>query len=1211
MTVINTNVKSLVAQSALSANSKNLATAMERLSTGKRINSAADDAAGLAISSRMTSQVRGLNMAIRNANDGISLLQTAEGAMEETTNMLQRMRELSLQASNATYSASDRASLQAEVDQLKSEIDRIASTTQFNGQNILDGSYSNKMLQISDRPGSGLDVSLNAITSAVLGERSDGPATAASYAKLDVQGMSTTSADYYGKSFSVNVNGTSTTVALPSSAANIAVNATLSSGVVGSDVGPATSMVLGNGSFSVSTLDMTTAAKRVFSLRVNDSSVVNVDISSALATELGVTIAELNSGASSTADEVTKEQFITAVQNAITGAGFVGDNAVTVSVDEDGQLMMRAAGDGFVSIGDGLLADGATAGTFVDNFIDTAGLTEPSNSANLSTYAKQAFKLTVNGGTATMVQFDDLLSDSSYVKNVTAVTSRELVNVIQTRLDEIFTGDDAVTVGVDPQGYMTLSVAGGARTVVVGAGTMSDGSTTSTGGANIFGTLSVDNNDATINFAAIGIDNVVDAFDDADLVVGVRVNGSALTNIDMTEYIRSAAADVSAVSQDEMVAAMQAAFDDHFTGEDAVTVTGYSDGTIGVTVAGGAQYVKLSEYAPLDGSADGDFLLTVAGSSTAYVSNGQLRPDDSSYAYKFGTQTFSDTRGNLQLFKDPFSLDQKNAVTTTVDLFSDKVRAAAKAVLTGFVLNDTLAININNSASVFTYTVTSADAADATMETLAKNVAAAINADSTAGAAVLASASYTSSSTSTLTLTVRDDSTNALSVTGSAAAATIALVKTGTGTVTQTAVTDRAASAAITIDGDGDAITVELDGSGNTATLSITQGTYANLEAVATEMNRLIAESDAFKGENAIRVVVKEGYDDFQTTAPTDLHRFLAIESDFGKVIEIGGDSAYLFGTETNTVIDSSKILSSVTGSTYEVTTHGLTSGGVDTTQGSGVIDVQIQSGTSTIQRSVTLGTQSANQTFAAFAADLSASINSAFSADGFSVTTSYANGAMTLMLNQSGENAISLSGDIIADAFGSSSISAQGVVAGSALSSMDDVVAAINEDLTVANAGAVAAFDSASGTLSFEVVAGTPGTSSSISLSGTDLTVLQFSSTSATGSAGNATAAKVSELDISTYQGALDAIESIDNALTYVNSERAKLGAIQNRLDHTVSNLTNIATNTEASRSRIMDADYGAESANLARSQIIQQAATAMLAQANQSAQSVLSLLQ
>jgi len=126
MTVINTNIKSLVSQTALNANSKSVAAAMEQLSTGKRINSAADDAAGLAISSRMTAQVKGLDQAVRNANDGISLLQTAEGALIEVTNMLQRMRELAVQAGNDTYTSSDRTSLNLEYSQLMQEINRIS-----------------------------------------------------------------------------------------------------------------------------------------------------------------------------------------------------------------------------------------------------------------------------------------------------------------------------------------------------------------------------------------------------------------------------------------------------------------------------------------------------------------------------------------------------------------------------------------------------------------------------------------------------------------------------------------------------------------------------------------------------------------------------------------------------------------------------------------------------------------------------------------------------------------------------------------------------------------------------------------------------------------------------------------------------------------------------------------------------------------------------
>jgi flagellin len=139
MSVINTNVKSLVAQNAMSVNNRSLDKAMQQLSTGKRINTAADDAAGLAIGNKMTAQIRGLNQAVRNANDGISMLQTAEGATQEITNMLQRMRELAVQAANDTYTASDRSSLNAEVESLSAEITRIADNTEWNGMKLFSG----------------------------------------------------------------------------------------------------------------------------------------------------------------------------------------------------------------------------------------------------------------------------------------------------------------------------------------------------------------------------------------------------------------------------------------------------------------------------------------------------------------------------------------------------------------------------------------------------------------------------------------------------------------------------------------------------------------------------------------------------------------------------------------------------------------------------------------------------------------------------------------------------------------------------------------------------------------------------------------------------------------------------------------------------------------------------------------------------------------
>jgi flagellin len=141
MSVINTNIKALQANNAMVANNRTMTTTMQQLSTGQRINSAGDDAAGLAVVSKMTAQIRGLDQAVRNANDGIALLQTAEGAMIEQTNMMQRMRELAIQSANDTNTSDDRAYLDLEFQELKKEINRIGSNTQWNGMNILDSSF--------------------------------------------------------------------------------------------------------------------------------------------------------------------------------------------------------------------------------------------------------------------------------------------------------------------------------------------------------------------------------------------------------------------------------------------------------------------------------------------------------------------------------------------------------------------------------------------------------------------------------------------------------------------------------------------------------------------------------------------------------------------------------------------------------------------------------------------------------------------------------------------------------------------------------------------------------------------------------------------------------------------------------------------------------------------------------------------------------------
>src|SRR5690554_6016545 len=157
---INTNVASLNAQNQLSKSQGMNDQALQRLSSGLRINSAKDDAAGLAISSRFQSQISGLNVATRNANDGISLAQTTEGALDEITNNLQRIRELAVQSANATNSASDRQALNDEVQQRIQEIDRIASQTAFNGLKVLDGSFGTAGFQVGANAGEVINLNL-------------------------------------------------------------------------------------------------------------------------------------------------------------------------------------------------------------------------------------------------------------------------------------------------------------------------------------------------------------------------------------------------------------------------------------------------------------------------------------------------------------------------------------------------------------------------------------------------------------------------------------------------------------------------------------------------------------------------------------------------------------------------------------------------------------------------------------------------------------------------------------------------------------------------------------------------------------------------------------------------------------------------------------------------------------------------------------------
>ncbi|WP_293001813.1 flagellin [Nevskia sp.] len=199
--VINTNVASLNAQRNLSSSQSTLNTSLQRLSSGLRINSAKDDAAGLAIADRFTSQIRGLDVASRNANDGISLAQTAEGALGEVTSNLQRVRELAVQSANASNSSTDRAALNTEATQLLSEVDRVANQTKFNGVSLIDGSFTSAVFQVGANSGETITISslVDANTAAL------GSVTSASAQSAAVTGISSLTAVGAG---ALTINGT-------------------------------------------------------------------------------------------------------------------------------------------------------------------------------------------------------------------------------------------------------------------------------------------------------------------------------------------------------------------------------------------------------------------------------------------------------------------------------------------------------------------------------------------------------------------------------------------------------------------------------------------------------------------------------------------------------------------------------------------------------------------------------------------------------------------------------------------------------------------------------------------------------------------------------------------------------------------------------------------------------------------------------------------
>nr|WP_322939422.1 flagellin [Pseudomonas sp. s4] len=317
---VNTNIASLNTQRNLNSSSKALDTSLQRLSTGSRINSAKDDAAGLQIANRLTSQVNGLGVAVRNANDGISLAQTAEGALQQTTNILQRMRDLSLQSANGSNSASERSALQQEVTQLQSEIDRISNTTTFGGRKLLDGNFGTSKFQVGAQANETISVTLNGAGAAQLGNN-----------KFDTVGTIT------GKLVTTATNGVTAVAA----AANFKI---------ANDKGATGAITYGAAATSSDIATAINTATSAAGLGVTASVKNEVTIGSFAATAQGETVTLAINGTNVVVNNFNGND-LSALKNQINAAGIAGVSAELVEGDKS-KLVLKSASDVSLSITD-------------------------------------------------------------------------------------------------------------------------------------------------------------------------------------------------------------------------------------------------------------------------------------------------------------------------------------------------------------------------------------------------------------------------------------------------------------------------------------------------------------------------------------------------------------------------------------------------------------------------------------------------------------------------------------------------------------------------------------------------------------------------------------------------------------------------------------------------------------------------------------------
>ena len=1169
MTVINTNTASINAHFNLNKVNQEMEKAMEQLSSGNRINSAADDAAGLSIATRMESQVRGLNQAMRNAADGQSMVDTAEGAMGEMTNMLQRMRELSLQAANGSNNDVDRSALNSEVDQLKAEIDRIVSTTTFNGKSLLDGEM-NSTLQIGVNAGETLDFNISNMSTAALGSLS-GAAPASGITSAQFSGVAAESTvtqlrfdgtDTYTFELSMdlgnttganNVNGMDTFEISASVAGNdasdvtAAINAAIRDTVTAANGGQEAP---GNAArfVNVTSVGSVVTIENMFGGDISVGRVGDKHISEG-GGKIAYTSINADDNANNPSDntvlgsnETRKVSFTNGGGDA--GAGVSGTaevqalNVLTNLGAIEGQFSTGALK---LTIGEYELFADASADTNAADLLASIDA-HADNTATLAAMDADGIALAAaadSGGTANAL----LTVSWTEVGDQRAVTLSNVTEAVSATEDTAGVNEVSTLANFDRVTFSGLDVRADKYTFTDGTAALE---------VEMTGVPSMSKLANLLNDAAVEANLEVTFSEDATGVLMAKANtpgtladpfsGAVETDFVLTQGVTNEVAVATVADLDltnendytisvtgrgsvEFAAATYATLDDMITalngnatfqdfeleasadadGDLVITSTSGQDEAIGVAVGGGD--LILDAVKAIEGGADID----VEGP-----------------AYTLGSVTKeyvdgSDTDLTLAAAEvQTFALDD-----VTVAHFSEMVGTGMSLSIGG----QTLTVNLQNWIDSQNNGQNLADVDD---------LAQAIQ-----DAAGYGSMDWevTSDGTDTLSFTWKEAGpvTGEISIDGLYAPLVMSDAAAAGGTPGVDAVpgNEDLAGAIMTISPDrADSYSFALDGNAISYTFD---GTANGLENFATHIANTLNGADGAgswtaEASNGTIEIAKLDAAGFSLTG------FSSVGS--GRLSVANWDGQAPSNGEAMVILDDTRVDTSATTEGAGFATETKVSMTFDAND---IYSFNITDGVATaVINSVGTGTEAGSGDIG----DLAVAIETALQRSGLHTAVSVELGA--------DENELILTHSL-----------------GSRLdiTNFKSEKSGVAEVRGVANTDGYAKFLDDGGSVE-------------------DL-------------------ARVSEINLGTADGAESALDIIDRALEDITAQRATLGAISNRLDHTISNLGNIVVNTEASQSRIEDADFAKVTGDLTKAQIMSQAATAMLAQANASKQGVLSLLQ